>query len=52
MAANSTRDEVYAGENATAVETNILNFSLQKFSMEPTEQGFIDSYNPEVANPF
>ena len=28
-----------------------FNFSLQKFSMEPTEQGFIDSYNPQVTNP-
>ena len=25
-------------------------FPLQKFSMEPTEQGLIDSYNPQVTN--
>ena len=29
-----------------------LNFSQQKFSMEPTEQGFIDSYNPQVTEAY
>ena len=52
MAANCTWDEVYAGENAMVVETISLNFFLQKFSMEPTEQGFIDSYNPQVTDSF
>ena len=52
MAANRTWDEVYAGENAMVVEIISLNFCLQKFSMEPTEQGFIDSYNPQVNNPW
>ena len=53
MAANCTWDEVYAGENAVYAGENTtepLNFSQQKFSMEPTEQGFIDSYNPQVTD--